>query len=72
MYVFLICLKPSNVHTNTFHAWNPAILPYNVQHPSVADLGGGFGILPYFIPYIGGDSSKHRKPPSDFHEMSRF
>ena len=58
----LICLKPSNVHTNTFHASNPAMLPYNVQNPSVADLGG-FGILPYCIPYIGGDSSKHRKPP---------
>ena len=70
--LFLKFPKPSNVHTNTFHASNPAILPYNVQNPSVADLVWGVGILPYFIPYIGVDSSKHRKPPSDFHEMSRF
>ena len=53
--LFLIFPKPSNVNTTTFHSSNPAILQYNVKNTSVADLGGGVGILPYLIPYIGGD-----------------
>ena len=48
--LFLICLKPSNVHTNIFYASNPAILPYNVQNPSVVDLGGGSGFCCILFP----------------------
>ena len=49
----LICLKSSNMHTNTFHASNPTILPYNIKILAFPDFyEGGFGILPYSAPYL--------------------
>ena len=42
-------LKSWNVHTNTFHASNPAIVPYNVKNQGCSRFLG-FGILWYLFP----------------------
>ena len=65
----LICLKSSNMHTNTFHASNRPIEPYMIPNPSVTDFGGSgccrilfhSGLLPLSSPsnsYTTGDTTK--------------
>ena len=51
IYIHIFSVKPSNAHTNTFHASNPAIEPYMTQKSSCSRfyVGGGRDFAVSFI-----------------------
>ena len=54
-------LKPSNMHTNTFHASNPAIRPY-MTPKSICSRFWGVGDLAVFFLWVNKDVNERSSP----------